>query len=219
MTHEHEHCACAHVHGRSLNVIRMLIESSELAEPVKRMAIKAFELLGASEAKIHGVPVEEIHFHEVGAVDAIVDIVASCAGCSPSEMLARGTARLLNVGGGMVQCAHGLFPVPAPATADLLRGVPTYSAHLQKELVTPTGAALMRALCADVWGAAGDGGGQYWLWRGHTESEGFPECAAAGDRRDQSEPASFGMTKPVNEVGATGREREAVTASAGDGAR
>jgi uncharacterized protein (TIGR00299 family) protein len=139
---EHEH---SHVHGRSLGVIRALIQGAALDEPVKRTAIRAFELLGASEAKIHNVGVEEIHFHEVGAVDAIVDIVAASAGihhlqigawyCSP-----------LNVGGGMVQCAHGTFPVPTPATADLLQGYPTYSAHVQKELVTPTGAALLRAL-------------------------------------------------------------------------
>jgi hypothetical protein len=116
-----------------------------LAPVVKQTAIQTFELLGASEAKIHNVPIEKIHFHEVGAVDAIVDIVAASAGihalsidkwhCSP-----------LNVGGGMVDCAHGRFPVPAPATADLLRGFPTYSAHIEKELVTPTGAALIRAL-------------------------------------------------------------------------
>ncbi|QMV19269.1 nickel pincer cofactor biosynthesis protein LarC [Granulicella sp. 5B5] len=134
-----------HVHGRSLTEIRALIGATALAEPVKALALEAFELLGQSEAKIHNVPVEAIHFHEVGAVDAIVDIVAASAGvhhlkigawhCSP-----------LNVGGGMVVCAHGTFPVPAPATADLLRGVPTYSAHVQKELVTPTGAALVRAL-------------------------------------------------------------------------
>jgi len=126
-------------------MIRTLIQAAPLAEPVKLTAIRAFELLGVSEAKIHNVPVEKIHFHEVGAVDAIVDIVAASAGihhlqigawyCSP-----------LNVGGGMVECAHGTFPVPAPATADLLRGIPTYSAHIQKELVTPTGAALLRAL-------------------------------------------------------------------------
>jgi uncharacterized protein (TIGR00299 family) protein len=144
--HAHkDHPEHSHVHGRSLTVIRRLIEDAALAEPVKQMAIRTFELLGESEAKIHNVPVEQIHFHEVGAVDAIVDIVAASAGiyhlqvgawhCSP-----------LNVGGGMVQCAHGTFPVPAPATADLLRGMPTYSAHVQKELVTPTGAALARAL-------------------------------------------------------------------------
>jgi uncharacterized protein (TIGR00299 family) protein len=112
---------------------------------VKARAVRAFELLGASEAKIHNVEVEKIHFHEVGAVDAIVDIVAACAGI---EWLGVGAwyCSALNVGGGMVECAHGTFPVPAPATADLLRGVPTYSARVQKELVTPTGAALVRML-------------------------------------------------------------------------
>jgi hypothetical protein len=146
-THEHEHAAHEHnhAHGRSLTEIRRLIQNSALADPVKQMAIRTFELLGESEAKIHNVPVDRIHFHEVGAVDAIIDIVCACAGvhhlgvdawfCSP-----------INVGGGTVVCAHGTFPVPAPATADLLRGMPTYSARVQKELVTPTGAALLRML-------------------------------------------------------------------------
>jgi uncharacterized protein (TIGR00299 family) protein len=143
--HDHGHHHHDHVHGRPLSVIRSLIQSAKLAEPVKQTAITAFGLLGASEAKIHNVDIEKIHFHEVGAVDAIVDIVAASAGihalaidawyCSP-----------LNVGGGMVDCAHGRFPVPAPATADLLRDILTYSAHVQQELVTPTGAALIRAL-------------------------------------------------------------------------
>jgi uncharacterized protein (TIGR00299 family) protein len=143
--HSHEHHHHEHAHGRSLSSIRKLIQAAKLADPVKQIAIHAFELLGASEAKIHNVDIEKIHFHEVGAVDAIVDIVAASAGihalgvntwyCSP-----------LNVGGGMVDCAHGRFPVPAPATADLLRDIPTYSAHIQKELVTPTGAALVRTL-------------------------------------------------------------------------
>ncbi len=140
--HEDEH---SHGHGRSLRVIRELIEAAELAGPVKRTAIRAFELLGQSEAKIHNVGIEEIHFHEVGAVDAIVDIVAASAGIHHLEIGAWYCSPL-NVGGGMVECAHGTFPVPAPATADLLRGVPTYSAHVQKELVTPTGAALLRAI-------------------------------------------------------------------------
>lgn len=153
-THDHDHSHThnheperthSHTHGRSLTVIRNLINAANLAPAVKQTAIQTFELLGASEAKIHNVPIEKIHFHEVGAVDAIVDIVAASAGihalaidkwhCSP-----------LNVGGGMVDCAHGRFPVPAPATADLLRGLPTYSAHIERELVTPTGAALIRAL-------------------------------------------------------------------------
>jgi hypothetical protein len=122
-----------------------MIESAPLAAAAKATAIRAFELLGASESKIHDVPIETIHFHEVGAVDSIVDIVAGSVGahalaveswiCSP-----------LNVGGGTVECAHGTFPVPAPATMDLLQGVPTYSSGIQMELVTPTGAALVRAL-------------------------------------------------------------------------
>lgn len=141
----HSHESGHHHHGRSLSAIRKIIQSSSLAAGVQQMAIGTFELLGASEAKIHNVDIEKIHFHEVGAVDAIVDIVAAAAGihalaidqwfCSP-----------LNIGGGTVDCAHGRFPVPAPATADLLRGLPTYSADPQMELVTPTGAALIRTL-------------------------------------------------------------------------
>ena len=140
--HTHDH---THTHGRSLTVIRTLIQSANLAPAVQQTAIQTFELLGASEAKIHNVPIEKIHFHEVGAVDAIVDIVAATAGIH-ALAIDHWYASPLNVGGGMVDCAHGRFPVPAPATADLLRGLPTYSAHIEKELVTPTGAALMRTL-------------------------------------------------------------------------
>jgi len=139
---DHDH---NHTHGRSLSVIRSLIQSANLAEPVKLTAITAFELLGTSEAKIHNVDIEKIHFHEVGAVDAIVDIVAASAGIHALGVDAWYSSPL-NVGGGMVDCAHGRFPVPAPATADLLRDIPTYSAHAQQELVTPTGAALVRVL-------------------------------------------------------------------------
>jgi pyridinium-3,5-bisthiocarboxylic acid mononucleotide nickel chelatase len=143
--HTHEPHTHTHPHGRSLTAIRTLINAAPLASPVKQTAIHAFELLGASEAKIHNVSIEEIHFHEVGAVDAIVDIVAAAAGIHHLQIGAWYSSPL-NVGGGMVVCAHGTFPVPAPATADLLRGYPTYSAHIQKELITPTGAALLRAL-------------------------------------------------------------------------
>ncbi len=143
--HTHEH---KHTHGRSLTVIRELIRTSALPSPVIRTAIRAFEHLGASEASIHNVPVDQIHFHEVGAVDAIVDIVAASAGIHALGA-ERWLASPLNLGGGMVDCAHGRFPVPAPATADLLRGLPTYSASIQMELVTPTGAALIRTLVED----------------------------------------------------------------------
>src|SRR5262249_31336032 len=107
--------------------------------------ISIFEKLGAAEAKIHNVAIEKIHFHEVGAVDALVDIVCAAVGaealgvdefvCSP-----------LNVGGGMVECAHGTFPVPAPATMELLNGASVYSSGVQAELVTPTGAAIVATL-------------------------------------------------------------------------
>ncbi len=138
--HEHHHH-----HGRHLSAIKKIIRNASLPGEVQEKAMLAFDLLGASEAKIHNVPVEKIHFHEVGAVDAIADIVAAAAGIHALR-IDRWYCSDLNVGGGMVDCAHGRFPVPAPATADLLRGCPTYSAHVENELVTPTGAALIRAL-------------------------------------------------------------------------
>lgn len=147
-THSHDHHhekAEQHHHGRSLSAIRGIIQSSGLAAEVKEMAIRAFELLGESEARIHNVDIERIHFHEVGAIDAIVDIVAACAGVH-ALAIDQWFCSALNVGGGTIDCAHGRFPVPAPATADLLRGLPTYSAEPQMELITPTGAALIRAL-------------------------------------------------------------------------
>jgi hypothetical protein len=127
---EHSH---DHAPGRSLTAIRGLIEAAALDGPVKQMAVRAFELLGHAEAKIHNVPVEDIHFHEVGAVDAIVDIVAASAGIHHLNIAAWHSSAI-NVGGGTVVCAHGTFPVPAPATAELLRGLPTYSAHIEQEL-------------------------------------------------------------------------------------
>jgi hypothetical protein len=142
--HSHEH-AHEHTHGRSLTEIRALISGAPLDSPVQHLALRTFDLLGAAEAKIHNVPVDSIHFHEVGAVDAIIDIVASCAGIVHLN-IGRWYSSPLNVGGGMIDCAHGRFPVPAPAAAELLRGMPTYSANVEKELLTPTGAALLRAL-------------------------------------------------------------------------
>lgn len=143
--HSHDEHSHSHAHGRSLTAIRGLIEAAALDVPVKQTAVRAFELLGHAEAKIHNVPVDEIHFHEVGAVDAIVDIVAASAGIHHLSVAAWHSSAI-NVGGGTVVCAHGTFPVPAPATAELLRGLPTYSAHVEQELVTPTGAALLRAI-------------------------------------------------------------------------
>jgi uncharacterized protein (TIGR00299 family) protein len=135
-----------HEHGRGLKEIREIIRSSKIAESAKQTAIAIFETLGAAEAKIHNTDIEKIHFHEVGAVDAMVDIVCAAVG---SEALAvdEFVCSSLNVGGGTVKCAHGTFPVPAPATVELLKGAPVYSSGIQLELVTPTGAAIVKTLC------------------------------------------------------------------------
>lgn len=143
--HRHHDHRQSHSHGRSLRDIRAIILAARLDDEVKRFAVEAFEQLGTSEASIHDVPVDEIHFHEVGAIDAIVDIVAASAGVHHLQ-IETWYASPINVGSGSVECAHGIFPVPAPATADLLRGFPTYSAGVPHELTTPTGAALLRVL-------------------------------------------------------------------------
>jgi len=140
--HSHEHL---HRHGRNWGEIRELIGGAPLGEDARTLALRAFEVLAEAEGRIHGVPAEQVHFHEVGGVDAIVDIVCGATGlCSLN--VDRWYASAVNVGSGHVHCAHGRFPVPAPATAELLKGIPTYSAGPKRELTTPTGAALLRAL-------------------------------------------------------------------------
>jgi uncharacterized protein (TIGR00299 family) protein len=149
--HVHAHAAEAahsghtHSHHRSLSTILGIIRSAPLADSVKERSSKAFQLLGEAEAAIHSIPVEHVHFHEVGAVDTIVDIVCAAAGCEVLHV-DRWMASPLNVGSGTVQCAHGTLPVPAPATLALLGHAPVYSAGPPMERVTPTGAAILRML-------------------------------------------------------------------------
>jgi uncharacterized protein (TIGR00299 family) protein len=145
--HKHEHPTPhhEHEHGRNLAQIRSLLMSADLTQRARDLSLNAFSLLAQAEGRIHGVPPEQVHFHEVGAVDAIVDI-ACCAAAADALDLDQWYCSPVNVGGGFVNCAHGRFPVPAPATAELLKNAPVYSAHVQVELVTPTGAALLRAL-------------------------------------------------------------------------
>jgi pyridinium-3,5-bisthiocarboxylic acid mononucleotide nickel chelatase len=131
---------------RSLGTILGILENAKLTEDVRQRASSIFRLLGEAEAAVHDVPLEKIHFHEVGAVDAIVDIVGACIGFA-SLGIEQFTCSALNVGGGTAKMAHGVLPVPAPATARLLLGKPSYSTGLQKELVTPTGAAIVATLC------------------------------------------------------------------------
>ncbi|MGB8582294.1 MAG: nickel pincer cofactor biosynthesis protein LarC [Candidatus Sulfotelmatobacter sp.] len=145
-SHSHDHTH-PEEHGRGLNQIRQIISAASLSNGTKKTAINIFEALGRAEAKIHNTSIESVHFHEVGAVDAMVDIVCAAVGaealgvdeiiCSP-----------LNVGGGTVKCAHGTIPVPAPATVELLADAPVYSSGLLMELVTPTGAAIVKTLAS-----------------------------------------------------------------------
>ncbi len=132
-------------HHRKLDDLIQLVENTSLEADVREKAREVFTKIAVAEARIHNMPVEKVHFHEIGAVDTVVDVVAALTGfrklgiekvyCSP-----------LNVGSGFVTFSHGKFPVPAPATAEILKGVPVYSAGSKGELVTPTGAALITAL-------------------------------------------------------------------------
>jgi hypothetical protein len=134
-----------HTHGRGLTEIKAIIQQSTISISAKNVAIKIFEALGEAEAEIHGTSLNEVHFHEVGAVDAMVDIICAAVG---AEALAidEWVCSPLNVGGGTVKCAHGTLPVPAPATIKLLSHAPVYSSGPLVELVTPTGAAIVKTL-------------------------------------------------------------------------
>jgi len=133
-------------HHRHLSDIEKIIGGSRLNDSVRERALKIFGRLAEAEARVHNVPVERIHFHEVGALDAIVDVVGACIGF---ELLGveRFAASALHVGSGTVEMAHGRFPVPPPAVAELLRGAPIYSTDVSGELVTPTGAAIIATVC------------------------------------------------------------------------
>jgi hypothetical protein len=146
--HSHEaelvHSGHEHAH-RSLSTILAIIQAAPLKDTVKQRASHAFQLLGEAEAAIHSIPIEQVHFHEVGAVDTIVDIVCAAAGCDALGV-DRWMSSPLNVGSGTVKCQHGTLPVPAPATLSLLGDAPVYAAGPPMERVTPTGAALLRML-------------------------------------------------------------------------
>lgn len=143
--HEHEHEEeHEHAHGRNFADIKKLISQSGLSDWVKQKAISIFHRIAIAEAKIHGRPAEQVHFHEVGAVDSIVDIVAACIGL---DLLGkpRVECSAITEGTGWIDCAHGKFPVPAPATLEILsaRKVPIQQCDEPHELVTPTGAAIV----------------------------------------------------------------------------
>ena len=144
--HHHEH-AHHHIHT-ALPDVAAAIDALAIAPEVKRRADEAYALIAQAEAHAHGRPVEQVHFHEVGAADAIADVVGVC---ELIERIApdRIVVSPINLGSGMTRCAHGMVPVPAPATAYILRGVPVYGSAIRGELCTPTGAALLRMLADD----------------------------------------------------------------------
>ncbi len=133
---------------RHLHDINDIIEKSGLDEEVKTKSKNIFSLIAGAESKVHRVPVEEIHFHEIGAVDSIVDIVGSAL-CISNLGVDEVWSSPLNLGGGSVECGHGVLPVPAPATLEILKDVPVYSSGIKRELTTPTGGAVIRAFCTE----------------------------------------------------------------------
>lgn len=143
--HEHHHdSAHGHHHGRHLSTILNLIAESALPEAVKQSASEVFQRIGEAEATIHGVDIEKIHFHEVGAMDSIVDIVGCCLALYKLNV-SDVSIRNFPQGHGTIECAHGTYPNPAPATLWLLEGFPVHEIDEPFELVTPTGAALLTA--------------------------------------------------------------------------
>lgn len=156
--HDHDH---HHHHHHTVLDIYEILDGLRLSETVRENARAVYGLLADAESKAHGCTVEQIHFHEVGTLDAVADVVGCCMLLEELEV-ERVTASPVAVGGGTVRCAHGVLPVPAPATAHLLEGIPTVRGPVERELCTPTGAALLRRF-AQAYGPRPKG---TWLRRG-----------------------------------------------------
>lgn len=161
--HTHSHGGDSYTHShRGITGIRHIVCSHlDLPESVRADILGVYDIIAEAESKAHGVPVTDIHFHEVGTMDAIADVTAVCLlidHIKPQKI----AASPINVGGGTVKCAHGILPVPAPATANILEGIPSYSGDIKSELCTPTGAALLKhfvdefgdmpEMCVDKYG-------------------------------------------------------------------
>jgi|SRR5699024_6139465 len=150
--HDHEHHGEHNHHGhhhhhddRTYKHIVKMIQEAQLSENAKKIALNIFEKIGIAEGKIHGVPLEDVHFHEVGAVDSIIDIVGTAILIDQME-IEMVYASAIPVGSGRIQIDHGLYPVPAPATLEILRGIPLHHTNIKGELTTPTGAAIVAVL-------------------------------------------------------------------------
>ena len=138
----HEH------HHRGLPRIKQIIEGSKLGKEVKAKSIKIFERLARAEAKVHNMDISKVHFHEIGAMDALIDVVGAVIGLETLG-IEKICCSAIHVGSGHVECAHGILPVPAPATTELVKGWAIYSNGLKAELLTPTGAAILTTLASE----------------------------------------------------------------------
>jgi uncharacterized protein (TIGR00299 family) protein len=153
-THVHVHVHEEHAHHRGLNDLLAILARGELPAAVRASSERTFRLLAEAEAAVHGTTPEAIHFHEVGAGDTLIDVIGTHLAIDQLG-IARATSGPVAVGSGTVRCAHGELPVPAPATAELLRGVPLRATDATGELTTPTGAALLVTLCGEFRGLGG----------------------------------------------------------------
>jgi pyridinium-3,5-bisthiocarboxylic acid mononucleotide nickel chelatase len=176
--HHHEHHEHSHSHGhfhRKASQILGMIRDSGLNANTKRIASEIFTKLAISEGKVHHIAPEDVEFHEVGAVDSIVDTVGSAIGFDALG-IDRFLCSAINIGSGFIHCQHGVFPVPAPATADLLRHATIYQKHAQTELVTPTGAAILSAVVNRFGTLSGFAAERIGYGAGTKQFADFPNC-------------------------------------------
>lgn len=153
--HEHEHAHEHHHHHNKLSDIVEIIDSLNLKDKVKEDAKGVYEIIAEAESIAHDEPVSEVHFHEVGSMDAVADAAAVCYLMDKIKPAAVSVSDI-HVGTGKVKCAHGIMPVPAPATANILAGLPTYGGEIEGELCTPTGAALLKYFGTEFGGRFGE---------------------------------------------------------------
>jgi pyridinium-3,5-bisthiocarboxylic acid mononucleotide nickel chelatase len=189
--HQHHH-AHSHFHRRASEILAM-IQASPLNANSKRIAADVFTKLAISEGKVHHIAPEDVEFHEVGAVDSIVDTVGAAIGFDALG-IERFLCSAINIGSGFIHCQHGVFPVPAPATADLLRHATIYQKHAQTELVTPTGAAILAAVVNRFGSLSGFAAERIGYGAGSKQFPDFPNCLRlmVGEERALAESAGSG---------------------------
>src|SRR5262245_42442191 len=195
--HEHGHHGHHHFHRKASEILSM-IRDSRLNANARRFASDIFTNLAVSEGRVHHIPPEDVEFHEVGAVDSIVDTVGSAIGFDAFG-IERFLCSAINVGSGFIHCQHGVFPVPAPATADLLRDATIYQKHAQTELVTPTGAAILAGVVNRFGQLNGFAAERIGYGAGTKQFADFPNCLRLmlGEERPVSADRTTGMVTVI----------------------